>query len=80
MIAQNIWIAPEGVKSFLSEYHDLGSYGPLVGAIITTYLYQGREGLKSLLKRGIMVRLGRCWWIILVSFPVLIGGSLVLSV
>jgi membrane protease YdiL (CAAX protease family) len=51
-----------------------------VGAIITTYLYQGREGLKGLLKRGIMVRLGRWWWIILLTFPVLIGGSLGLSV
>jgi membrane protease YdiL (CAAX protease family) len=78
LMAQNIWIAPESVKNLLAL--NLGAWGPLVGAIVTTFIYQKGSGVKELLKRGFMVRLGKWWWIILLTFPVLIGGSLALSI
>ena len=78
LIAQNILNAPEGVKNFLAL--NLGAWGPLVGALVTTFIYQKDAGVKELLKRGFMIRLGKWWWIILLTFPVLIGGALVLSI
>jgi len=46
---------------------------------VTTFIYQGFAGLKELFKRGVMVRLGKWWWVTLLIFPVLIGGSLGLA-
>ncbi len=80
LIAQNIWDAPEGLKNYLAGPFDLGAWGPLIAAIVTTFLYQGRVGVVALLKRGFMIRLGKWWWIILLTFPVLIGGSLGLGI
>jgi len=80
LIAQGIWNAPEGVKNFLAGPFNPGPWGPLFAAIAVTFIYQGGSGLKELLKRGFMVRLGKWWWVILFTFPVLIGGSLALSV
>jgi len=77
LIAQNIWIAPDGIKNILDL--NLGGWGPLFGAIVTTFIYQKWAGVKALLKGGLMIRLGKWWWVILLVFPVLIGGSLVIS-
>lgn len=78
-IAQSIWNAPDWVKNYLASPANLGPWGPLLAAILVTFMYQGSTGVKELLKRGLMGRLGKWWWIILLTFPVLIGGSLVLS-
>ena len=78
LIAQNIWTAPEGVTNILAL--NLGAWGPLVGAILTTFIFQKGAGVKELLKRGIMFRLGKWWWVVLLTFPVLIGGALALSI
>ena len=78
LIANNLWDAPEGLKNILGL--NLAAWGPLVGAIVTTFIYQKGAGVKELLKRGFMIRLGKWWWIILLTFPILIGGSLALSI
>jgi membrane protease YdiL (CAAX protease family) len=78
LIANNLWTAPEGVKSILAL--NLGAWGPLFAAIVTTFIYQRGAGVKELLKRGLMVRLGKWWWVVLLTFPILIGGALALSV
>jgi membrane protease YdiL (CAAX protease family) len=78
LIAQNIWIAPEGVKNILAL--NLGAWGPLFAAIVATFIYQRGAGVKELLKRGFMVRLGKWWWVVLLTFPILIGGALALSI
>ena len=78
LIAKNIWIAPEGIKNILAL--NLGAWGPLLAAIVVTFIYQRGAGLKELLKRGFMVRLGKWWWVVLLTFPILIGGALALSI
>lgn len=78
LIEKNIWAAPEGIKNILAL--NLGAWGPLIGAIVTTFIYQKGAGVKTLLKRGFMLRLGKWWWVVLLAFPGLIGGSLALSV
>lgn len=80
LIAQGIWNAPAGVKNLLAGPFNLGPWGPLVAAVAITFLFQGGSGVKELLKRGLMIRLGKWWWVILLTFPVLMGGSLGLSV
>ena len=77
LIAQGIWNAPESVRSVLAL--NLGAWGPLIGAIVATLIYQGGAGVKELLKRGVMVRLGKWWWVTLLVFPVLIGAALGIS-
>lgn len=77
LIANSLWVAPEGVKKILAL--NLGAYGPLVGAFVTTFIYQRGAGVKDLLKRGLNIRLGKWWWVILLTFPVLIGGALAIS-
>jgi len=79
LIAQDLWQAPQGLKSFLAGPFNLGPWGPLFSAIAVTFMYQGSAGVKTLLKRGLTIRLGRWWWVILLMFPVLIGGSLLLA-
>ena len=78
LIARGVWTAPEGVSNFLAL--NLGAWGPLIGALATTFIYQKGAGVKELLKRGLLVRLGKWWWAVLLTFPVLIGGALGLSV
>ena len=77
LTANNLWVAPEGVKNVLAL--NLAAWEPLVGAIVTTFIYQKGAGVKELLKRGFMMRIGKWWWIALRIFPVLIGGSLAIS-
>lgn len=72
LIAQG-WSAPDFVRDFVGL--NLGAWGPLVGAVATTLIYQGFAGLKELFKRGVNVRLGKWWWVTLLIFPVLIGGA-----
>lgn len=77
LVAQNILKVPESVKNILDL--NIGAWGPLVGAIVTTFIYQRGAGVKKLLKRGYMFRIGKWWWVILLTFPILIGGSLLIS-
>jgi membrane protease YdiL (CAAX protease family) len=76
LIAQG-WVAPVFVRNFVDL--NLGAWGPLIGAIVTTFIYQKGVGVKELIQRGIKVRLGKWWWVALLIFPVLIGGSLGLA-
>ncbi|MHA2341362.1 MAG: CPBP family intramembrane glutamic endopeptidase [Candidatus Hodarchaeales archaeon] len=41
----------------------IGGLGPLLVAFILTYLFNGKEGIVSLLKRGVNFKFGLKWWI-----------------
>lgn len=77
--AQGMWIAPRALQTLFASSFNPGPWGPLVAALAVTLIVEGGAGTKTLLKRGIMVHLGKWWWIILLTFPVLVGGSLALS-
>lgn len=77
LIAQNIWNAPQAVRAFVGM--NLGAWGPFVGAFVTTFIYQRFAGVKELIRRGVLIRLGKWWWVTLFIFPVLIGGSVLLA-
>jgi membrane protease YdiL (CAAX protease family) len=77
LIAQG-WAAPEFVQNFVDL--NLGAWGPLVSALLTTLIYEGGAGLKRMLKSGINVRLGKWWLVGVLIFPVLIGGALGLAI
>jgi len=57
MIANKLWVAPEIVKNILAL--NLGAWGPLIGAILATFIYQKGAGVKELFKRGFIIRLGK---------------------
>jgi len=75
LIAQNLWDAPSFIRNLLAGPFNLGPWGPLFAALVTTAVFGGWAGVKSLLKRGLKVRLGKWWWWALLTFPVLIGGD-----
>jgi hypothetical protein len=79
LIAQGVWAAPATIQQVL-EGPNPGAWGPLIAALFVTWRYQGLAGLKDLLKRGVAVRLGCFWYlVILLIFPLLMGGALLLS-
>lgn len=58
-----------------------GPWGPLVAALLVTHLEEGRSGLRRLWARAVDYRLGGFWYaVILLAFPVLVGGALLLAV
>ncbi len=52
--------------------HYLVAYGPLLAAVIVTFVTQGKNGLKELGKRMVMWRVNPIWWLVAVS-PLLVG-------
>lgn len=74
------WSAPSSLESFLNSPFNLAAWGPLIAALLVTFLEQGTAGVKKLLKRGLDFRFGIAWYLmIFLLFPVLIGGSLLLA-
>ena len=72
---------PAGLESFLNGPFNPAAWGPLIAALLVTFLEEGKDGVKKLLKRGLDFRFGRAWYfVIFLLFPVLIGGALLLAV
>lgn len=69
-----------GLFQRFADIGSFGAFGPLVGAIFVTIVFDGFSGLISLLKKGITVRVNLKLWIIaLFLFPILIGGSMLIT-
>ncbi len=58
-LAANGIAIPAGVSAFLSGPFNLGAFGPLVAALVLTFLDEGRKGVIGLLRRGLDVRFRR---------------------
>lgn len=59
------------------DFLNLGAYGPLVGAFIITYIYEGKSGVLKLLKRAVSIQFKKRWFIpILLLMPVITAGAL----
>lgn len=51
-------------------------FGPFVAAFLLTYLYEGIEGMKKLLKKGFDPRIEKIWYIpIILLWPFIVGIS-----
>jgi membrane protease YdiL (CAAX protease family) len=59
----------------------LAPFGPTIAAFILTYVNEGRNGTKDLLKRGLDFRFKKIWLIpIFLLMPAIVGFSLLLAV
>ncbi|MBM3415637.1 MAG: CPBP family intramembrane metalloprotease [Bacteroidetes bacterium] len=55
----------------LPEYHHyLGSFGPMLAAFIVRFIYEGRAGVKDLLKRLVQWKVNGIWYVIVLAVPV----------
>ena len=56
-------------------------FGPTVAAFLLTYINEGRNGTKELLKRGLDFRFRKIWFVpIFLLMPAIVGFSLLLAV
>lgn len=79
LIAQGLLASPT-LGAFLTSPLNPAAWGPLIAAFITTYWAGGLIEVKDLIRRGVAIRFGAEWYLIsFLVFPVLIGGSLLLS-
>ncbi len=66
---------------FLLSPHNPAAWGPLVAAFSLTYLNEGIDGVKNLLKRGVGYRFGKIWWLpAFLLLPAMTGSALLLSI
>jgi membrane protease YdiL (CAAX protease family) len=80
-LAANGIAIPAGVSAFLSGPFNPGAFGPLVAALVLTFLDEGRKGVIGLLKRGLDVRFKKRWLLpILLLPPAIFTGATLLSV
>lgn len=61
------------VLPVLPKYHHyLGSFGPMIAAFIVKYIYEGRQGVKDLLKRMVQWKVNLVWYAAVLVVPVLL--------
>lgn len=52
-------------------------FGPFVAAFVMTYIREGKEGVKKILKRGFDPRIGKVWYIpVFLLWPLITGFSM----
>ncbi len=74
-------VLPPALARFFGTANSFGAWGPLVAALLVTYLDQGRAGVVDLARRGVRWRFGLAWWLVaLLMYPALIATSLILGV
>ncbi len=72
---------PPAIEMFLNSPYNPAAWGPLLAALVFTAREGGRAGVLRLLRRGVQARFGLAWYlVVLLLFPVLIGGSLLAAV
>lgn len=80
LVAQGLSV-PSVLESFLLGPFNPAAWGPFIAAFLLTYLNEGGQGIKRLLKRGVNFRFGKAWYLVIFFlFPALIGGALLLAV
>ena len=80
LIARGLSV-PSSIEGFLLGPLNPAAWGPLIAAFLTTYLDEGKTGVKKLLKRGVKYRFGKAWYLVIfLLFPALIGGAFLLAV
>jgi len=78
LIAQDV--INTSVLTDMLAFLNWGAYGPLVGAFVATYFYEGKSGVLVLLKRVVDMRFQKKWLIpILLLMPTISGAALFVS-
>jgi uncharacterized protein len=79
LISWLIWlplILPKFGINFLpvlpKYHHYLGSFGPMIAALIVKYIYEGRSGVKDLLQRKVQWKVNWVWYVVVLVIPVLL--------
>lgn len=79
LVAQGIF-SPDVEKSWAWLF-GYAAWGPLLGAFAAAWYELRWDGIKDLLKRAFSVQHGPVWYLlVLLLFPLLIGGSLLIAV
>lgn len=59
----------------------IGGFGPFVGAFSLTYLNEGKEGVKKLLKRGWDYKIGKKWFLVIfLLWPAITGNAFLMAI
>ncbi len=81
LLARGTVILPPALAGFLQGPFNPAAWGPLIAALLVAFLEDGGAGVRKLLQRGLAARFGAGWYlIILLLFPTLVGGALLLAV
>ena len=62
------------VTEHFSPLYLLGLLGPLIGAVLTTALLDGRQGLRELRARMLRTRVGLRWWGVALGLPLAVAA------
>jgi len=69
------------VVDFLLSPNNPAAWGPFVSAVLLTWWNERGSGVARLLRRGVDYRFPKVWWIpIILLFPIIQGGALLLAV
>jgi len=72
---------PPFLEGFLFSPFNPAAFGPLVSALLLTYVFEGWTGVKSLLRKGIDRSFDRRWYLVIfLFFPLITGGALLLAI
>jgi uncharacterized protein len=58
-----------------SPLYMLGLCGPLIAAVVTTAIQNGRTGLRDLVARMVRVRVGAMWWLAALGLPLAVAAA-----
>lgn len=73
------WQAPDGLPEFLVS-GAFAAWGPLIGALVASFAFDGGQGVRRLLKRLVQWRFaGVCWAAAFLLLPLVIGGAWVVA-
>ncbi|MEM2122200.1 MAG: type II CAAX endopeptidase family protein [Candidatus Bathyarchaeia archaeon] len=80
LVSIGLLSVPSILVDFLSSPFNPAAFGPLVSAFSLTYLSEGGEGVRNLLKRGVYYKFDKKWYIpIFLLFPFITGAALLLA-
>jgi membrane protease YdiL (CAAX protease family) len=69
------------IVDFLLGSRNPAAWGPTIAAFCLTYLNEGTQGIKTLLKRATNTNFPKIWWLpTFLLLPALTGGALLLSI
>lgn len=81
LISTGLLSAPSIFTNFLFSPFNPAAFGPLVSAFALTYINEGKEGIKHLLKRGVDYKFKKRWYVpIFFLFPIMTCSALLLAI